>query len=68
MSKQTQQRSLRVGNALWSAFLDSARAQGFNASQILRERMVATVTEAGVHRIEDVLARDAMERLTGGGQ
>lgn len=67
MSKQTQQRSLRVGDALWSAFLDSARAQGSNASQILRERIISTVAEAGVHRIEDVLARDAMDQLTGGG-
>lgn len=68
MSKQTQQRSLRVGDALWAAFLDSARAQGSNASQILRERIITTITEAGVHRVEDVLAKDAIERLTGGGQ
>lgn len=68
MSKQTQQRSLRVGSALWDAFLDSARAQGSNASQLLREKIIATIAEAGVHRVEDVLAKDAIERLTGGGQ
>lgn len=67
MSKQTPQRSLRVGDALWSAFLDSVRAQQSNASDSLREHMINTVAEAGVHRIEDVLARDAVERLTRGG-